>query len=295
MALILATFFWGSSFITVSTALEDTNPYALVIMRFGCGLLLLLPLIGKDLFRIPRSTWLAGAMSGFWIFITYLTNTMGLVTLSSSESGFLMALYVPFTPLLMWMVYSKAPQAGAILGVIIAFAGLILLANPFTMTFENNWGEIVTIASAFFSAIEIIVVGRYAPKCEARHLAFTQLVWVTAIGLCFYPIALGTGLVHKGITPTWNLALCMLWLGTIVAVVQVLLSWAQRFISPDRAAIVFAMESVFAAIIGYFVGERLGISGLLGGSLIVAAIIISELKVVNDTLTRWFKRPTKPA
>ena len=35
LALVLATFFWGSSFITVGSALEYTNPLTLVMLRFG--------------------------------------------------------------------------------------------------------------------------------------------------------------------------------------------------------------------------------------------------------------------
>ena len=48
LALVLATFFWGSSFITVGSALEYTNPLTLVMLRFGVGaffFLLMLSLI----------------------------------------------------------------------------------------------------------------------------------------------------------------------------------------------------------------------------------------------------------
>ena len=37
LALLLATFFWGSSFITVASALEYTNPLTLVMLRFALG------------------------------------------------------------------------------------------------------------------------------------------------------------------------------------------------------------------------------------------------------------------
>jgi drug/metabolite transporter (DMT)-like permease len=42
--------------------------------------------------------------------------------------------------------------------------------------------------------------------------------------------------------------------------------------------VIYALEPVWAAIVGVFVGDRLGISGLAGGALIVAAILVTELR-----------------
>ena len=65
----------------------------------------------------------------------------------------------------------------------------------------------------------------------------------------------------------------------IVAFVQVLLSWAQRYVPASRAAVIFAMESVFAAIIGWFAGESLGTAGIIGGVLIVGGILCGEIRL----------------
>ena len=71
----------------------------------------------------------------------------------------------------------------------------------------------------------------------------------------------------------------ILWLAVIVAFVQVLLSWAQRYVPASRAAVIFAMESVFAAIIGWFAGESLGTAGIIGGVLIVGGILCGEIRL----------------
>ena len=41
---------------------------------------------------------------------------------------------------------------------------------------------------------------------------------------------------------------------------------------------IFAMESVFCAIIGWFAGEDLGVAGMLGGALIVGGILMGEVQ-----------------
>ena len=265
LALVLATFFWGSSFITVGSALEYTNPLTLVMLRFGVAAFFVLLMLKGRIADIPKRTWKAGAACAFLIYLGYTTNAAGLMTLQSSESGFLTALYVPITPLLVWVVFGKAPTKGAVFGVMMAFAGLVLLANPFTLSFSNNWGEWVTILSALISAVEIMVVGRVAPGTQARQLAFTQLFF-TAVPL-------------KETTINTTVVGGILWLAVIVAFVQVLLSWAQRYVPASRAAVIFAMESVFAAIIGWFAGESLGTAGIIGGVLIVGGILCGEIRL----------------
>jgi drug/metabolite transporter (DMT)-like permease len=53
----------------------------------------------------------------------------------------------------------------------------------------------------------------------------------------------------------------------------------QRDTTPTRAAVIFTLESVFAAILGSFVmNETLGATGVLGGALIVTGLLTVELK-----------------
>ncbi len=240
-------------------------------------------MLGRRLFDIPAYTWRAGIICGVALTASYGAGTWGLMTITSSASGFITALYVPFTPLLVWMVYGKSPQPAAYVGGAVAFLGLILLANPFTMTFEGNVGELATLLSAFLSAVEIIIAGRYAPKCNPKELAFTQLV-MTAFYSGVLLVLLKT--FEPDLLPPTDWASLnfwggILWLGTIVALAQILLGFAQRTVPPDRAAVIYALESVFAAIIGYWAGERLGIGGLTGGTLIVLAVFVSETQFVN--------------
>jgi len=58
----------------------------------------------------------------------------------------------------------------------------------------------------------------------------------------------------------------------------------QKETTPTRAAIIFSVEPVFAAVIAYFaLGETIGLSGVLGGGIIVLGLLVSEL---SDVLFR---------
>ena len=38
--------------------------------------------------------------------------------------------------------------------------------------------------------------------------------------------------------------------------------WGQRYVEPSRAAVILLFEQVVAGVVGYAVGERLGVAGL---------------------------------
>ncbi|WDT80974.1 MAG: EamA family transporter [Candidatus Manganitrophus sp.] len=52
----------------------------------------------------------------------------------------------------------------------------------------------------------------------------------------------------------------------------------QRDTTPTRAALIFTVEPLWAAALGYFfLQETMGIWGMLGGGLIIGGILFSEL------------------
>jgi drug/metabolite transporter (DMT)-like permease len=63
------------------------------------------------------------------------------------------------------------------------------------------------------------------------------------------------------------------------AIAYPLLVWAQRHTSATNTALILASEPVFAAVTSFIVlRERLGSRALLGAGLILAGILIGEVK-----------------
>ena len=53
--------------------------------------------------------------------------------------------------------------------------------------------------------------------------------------------------------------------------------WAQKIVTASQTAIFFSLEPLFAALFSwYLIGEKIGLYGVIGGTIIVVAIIISE-------------------
>lgn len=59
------------------------------------------------------------------------------------------------------------------------------------------------------------------------------------------------------------------------------MNWAQKSVSPTRATIIYSAEPVWAGVVGRVAGERLPVTALIGGGLVVLGILASELRIVR--------------
>ena len=76
----------------------------------------------------------------------------------------------------------------------------------------------------------------------------------------------------------WVWFSCAVGLGLASALIQLTMNWAQKVVPPTRATLIYAGEPVWGGIFGRIAGDRLPPLALLGGALIVAGVIASELQ-----------------
>ncbi|WP_416412802.1 DMT family transporter [Pantoea sp. App145] len=274
LVLIFITMVWGGTFLVVHRAMAHSGPFFFVGLRFATAAILLAFFFRRYLKQI---TWLeckAGALIGVAIAGGYGLQTWGMQSISSSQSAFLTALYVPVVPLLQWLFLRRPPGLMAWLGILLAFIGLLLVAGPQDGRFALNAGEIATLLSTLAIAAEIILISRFAGQVDVRRVTLIQLAVASA---CAFVLMIPNGET----LPTFStpLVLSALGLGAASALIQVTMNWAQRSVSPTRATVIYAGEPVWAGVVGRLAGERLPAAALLGGALIVCGVIVSELRI----------------
>ncbi len=272
--LILITMFWGGTFLAVQYAVTLSGPFFFVGLRFAMAALA----VGLMSIRVLRGvTWLeikAGVAIGVSIALGYGMQTWGLQSISSSKSAFITAMYVPLVPLLQWLCLGRMPGLMSCIGIVLAFTGLILLAGPEGNLLALGKGELITLACAVAVAAEIILISAWAGKVDIRRVTVIQLA--TASLVAFFAM-LPAG---ESIPPISNgLLFVAVGLGIFSAIIQVVMNWAQRSVSPTRATIIYTGEPVWAGIFGRLAGERLPLLALLGGAFIVLGVLVSELKL----------------
>ncbi|WP_291371077.1 MULTISPECIES: DMT family transporter [unclassified Acinetobacter] len=274
LALILITVIWGGSFITVQYGLNFASPMFFVGCRFAAAMLFVSLFSWKDLTGIRLQEIAAGALIGLVIALGYGTQTIGLKTISSSESAFLTALYVPLVPILLWLLFRKTPQMMTWCGAALAFLGLVFLTGNGFGEIQLNFGQLITILGSIAIALEIILIGFFAGKVNVRRVTVIQLGFASLFAFCMMPLA---GETWNPVF-SWPLLSILCGLGFASAAIQLVINWAQREVDPSQAAIIYSGEPVWAALIGRVAGERLPLLAILGGALVVLGVIVSEWK-----------------
>jgi drug/metabolite transporter (DMT)-like permease len=273
-ALVGVTLVWGSTFVVIKDALPGVGPFEFVAMRFGLAFLALVAIFHRKLTRIGRADLRAGAVIGTFLLLGYILQTAGLQFTTASRAGFITGLSVLIVPLFAYLALRQPIGIGIGLGVILAAIGMWLLSFDGPATF--GVGEVLVLACAVAFAAHIVSISAYASRHDPIALVIVQIGFVAIVAslvaaLVEHPsFALPPGPTLFGAAYTGVLG------SALVLGIQ---TNAQRYTTPSHAAVIFSLEPVFAALFAFaLAGESLGPRGLLGGAMILAAMLVAEVK-----------------
>jgi drug/metabolite transporter (DMT)-like permease len=156
--------------------------------------------------------------------------------------------------------------------VILAVSGLFLLTSP--KGSEFNIGDLFTFFCAVSFSFQVIFVQMYTKKFDFCTLTFIQILFTTLLSL---PFLLLFETVELTYDPSLILAIlvCAIFATAIGLYIQ---NRMQKQTTAVKAALIYAMEPVFAAVFSYLLlSEVLGWLGILGGGLILSGMLCSEL------------------
>lgn len=271
--LFLCTVIWGATYIVIKFGLVDASPLFFVSVRFLLAGILFLPLVNMT---IERGAWKyslrAGLILGLLVFLGYGLQTVGLKFTTASRSGFLTYLLVFFTVPFQYWLLKRPPSTGNYLGAFLIFPGLFFMISP--VGGGLNIGDFLTIFAACAFGLYVVLIHIYAHLHNVVLLTFYQMFFAGLFSLGF---ALAIEEVY--LQPTYSLLGSLLFLATIATVLTVFLQTRyQKETTPVRAALLFSLEPVWAAIFAYFLlEERMLAFALAGGIMIVLGVLLSEI------------------
>jgi drug/metabolite transporter (DMT)-like permease len=274
LVLVFMTMLWGGTFLVTRTALHFVGPFAFVGLRFGVAAAIVAMVVRPHPASFQRRELVGGVLVGVVLFFGYGLQAVGLKTVASGESAFLTALYVPMVPVLEFMMFRKRPAPVALVGVVMAFAGLVLVSGIGPGRFALDGGQWLTVLAALAAAVEIVLISRSSARTDPRRLALVQLMTVSVLSLA-------TGLVRNEVlaSPHWVPVLAVLGMGLITAFIMVAQNWAQRSVPANRATLIYALEPVWAGLIGAGFGEVFGAGQVVGAAMIIGSVVVSQWKV----------------
>jgi drug/metabolite transporter (DMT)-like permease len=273
--LATVTLFWGATFPIVKDAISEMPVMAFLWVRFAMAAILLAFIAGRSrIASLDRRGWRLGILLGTLLFSSYLFQTFGLERTSSANAGFLTGLGVVWVPLMAGPILKKPAALGSRIGVGLALLGLFMLTwhTPWTI----NFGDLLVVICSVFVALHIIGLDAFTKGYDARALTFVQIATMAVLGcmgsLAFEPTSW---------PQEWTSSLVFAFAITAVFATAYAF-WAmttfQNRTTPTRAALIYTLEPVFAAIFSvWLAGDRLTAIGWFGGAMIVVGMIVAEV------------------
>jgi drug/metabolite transporter (DMT)-like permease len=267
--LLIVAIFWGVTFKLVQNAIADMPVFIFLFWRFFLSFLLMFILFYKKI-SFDKESLKAALLLGIFNFLVFSFQTFGLLYAPSSVVAFITGLYVILTPIVAFFIFKKRISPYAIIGVILAFLGIYLLTGANIGSFGK--GELYTFIATVFVALHINYTDIFSKKYNLYTLVTFQFLAVALLSLIFIPFEKGSVTFSKDVIIA--LTVTVLFATVFAYFIQ---TYAQKFTTSTKTAIIFAMEPVSAAIFAYFYGETLSLIQITGAVLVILAMLISEL------------------
>lgn len=282
LSLLLCTVIWGFAFIAQSVGMDLIGPFTFQMVRCFLAVLFLIPFsfvldLGKctmaesaGKWKNPK-LWKSGLICGCALFVASSLQQIGLIYTDAGKAGFITAMYIVLVPVLGLFLKRKPPKA-TVFSVALAVVGLYLLSCMGVT--EINKGDLALMGCALAFAVQINCVDLLAEGLDGFRMnciqsltvavlstpfaAFTETVDMQNLLSCWFPLCFA-GVLSMGVAYSLQIV-------------------GQKDLEPTAASLIMSLESVFAAIGGWWLlGERMSGTELLGCGLVFAGVVISQL------------------
>ena len=267
---------WGYTFPVIKDVLNLIPPFTFLTYRFFLAVSIIYLLFRNHFRKVDFRAMRKGFLIGLFLFMGYFGQTVGTQFTTATKTAFITGISVILVPIIAFFWIQERLHRNAVIGVILAMAGLWLMNSNGTI-YHINIGDSLVFLGAIGFALYIITVDIYTRKFDYVQLVFMQLSTVFLLSCLVavfnekealhfsYPSSVWWAIIINGIFAT--------------ALAFYLQNRFQQYSTPTRIAIIFSAEPVFGGIFSYFLlGETIGIFGILGGLAIFTGMFIAQIE-----------------
>lgn len=282
LSLLLGTTIWGFAFIAQSVGMDLIGPFTFQTVRCLLAVAFLaLWAFATDLrqgsvrqalakWRNPQ-LWKAGLLCGCALFVAASLQQLGLLYTDAGKAGFITAMYIVLVPILGLFLHRKPPKT-TIVSVFLAVVGLYLLSCVGVS--EINRGDLLLMGCAMAFAVQITCIDRLAGDLDGVKLNCVQSLVVAVLSA---PFLVATETVDPANLLACWFPLCFAGIFSM-GVAYTLQIVGQKDLEPTTASLIMSLESVFAALGGWWLlGETMTPWELTGCGLVFAGVILSQI------------------
>lgn len=284
-----AAVMWASSG-TAGKALftSGVTPFELVQIRVTVSTVLLTIIFGiwfRPLFKIrPRDLWyffLLGGVVMALVQVTYFYAISKIQVAAAIFLQYLAPIMVAFFSICFW---KERLTPGKILALALSLGGCYLVVGGYSLHLlkMNQLGILAGLSSALCFAVYTLVGERGMHRYSPWTVLFYAFLFATITWHILYPPFQYIG---AGFTAAqWGWILYVSIVGTVLPFG--LFFVGVNYVRSTRASITATLEPISAGLFAYlFIGESLQPLQMAGGAMVVAAIVVLQLKRERDELS----------
>jgi len=281
--LILTMFCWGGTWVAARYAVQEAHPLAVAVWRFFFAAASLLAIVLWRHGHLPSITRREGllilGLGATGIFLYNLFFLFGMQSMSAGRGALVVALSPVITLLAAAWLLKEGLSRQKMVGSVLAFAGcLTVIGKGDPLAFLDGKvgaGETLILGCAFMwsaytligrlgtRSLSALVMTTYASSAGFLMLLVTALVVAPTPLVPTYSIGAWSAIVFLGLFGT---TLGFTWFSAAV-----------QQIGAQRASIFINLVPVAAVLQGaLLLGERLDLSALVGGTLVIAGVLQTQ-------------------
>lgn len=247
--------------------------------------------------------WVGGLELGIWKFLGTTSNLYGLALTTASHGALLIQLTTLIVPTTRALVYKESIPTKLKLSIGLALSGVLCFANDPTGTPSLLGDALCVVAAICYSAYDLRLY-EYGKVVDAvKPLITTKIATQALFSLGLLYLAPATLLSEENtaisslqessdylqalaVSQEWlPVVAAVVWSGVAVnAIAPFLQVGGQQIVGPTKCQTIYASQPLWAAGLSFiFLGERLGLSGMVGGSAFLIALALAATAETSTT------------
>ncbi len=275
--LFTSTIIWGSSFFILKNTLDEMPVYFILSVRFFVGALLLFLIGCKNWKKLNKKYLRAGSITGLFLALAYITQTIGLQYTTPSKNAFLTAVYCVLVPFFCWGVTKKAPDKFNLIAAVVCLTGIGLVSLGSGDIGFNFMGDGMTLVCGIFFALQMVAVEFWGDDMDV--VLYTAVQFFTAFLVCFA----GFLIFEEPPTSVSLSTIGSLAYVTVFATVLafLFLNMGVKYASANSSSLILSCEAVFGVLFSilFYPDEHVTPRIVCGFVVMFIGIVINETKL----------------
>lgn len=281
-SLIMANVFWGCTFVAFKVANVTLEPFAIIFIRLliSVPFLFLFAWLTGRMMRIRRKDFkLMILLAVSEPLVYFFGEAFGLSLVSSTLGAIIISTIPLFMPFAAYFFLRERLSLTNIVGLIISFAGVIMVVLASEGKFSGNLKGILLLFLAVLSAVAYTIL---AKKLIHRYNGIIITAWQSTLGMImflpFFLIFEVNRLDIAAISPEsiWSVLYLAIFGSGICFI---LFTYGLRELGASKANVFANLIPVVTAIVSYFLlKEAMPLVKILGIIVVLAGLFLTQMK-----------------